>query len=147
MLFSIPIINLFCCSGDNNNPYPPATPPVKNTSPVLSKENDEWVMWDWKTGNNIQKAPLQMVAYMRAAEKLHKIKIKKGYIGWMPSRKPNKKGYRIIEVENSDVLFELFASIKKMFDHEHGKETPKYKAYPMDISLKYIQNNEIMKEV
>lgn len=116
------------------------------TLDLLNKENNEWVMWDWKTGNNIQKTPLQMIAYMRAAEKVHNIKIKKGYIGWMPSRRPNKKGYRIIEVENSDVLFDLFVSTKKMFDHEHGKEKPKYKIYPMDITLDYIKNNEIMKE-
>ena len=107
--------------------------------------NDEWCLIDWKTGNNLQKAPLQLVAYMRSLEKQLDIKMTKGIIGWIPRTKPNKKGYRLIDVENSEELFQVFIAARNLYMHEHGKEKPKYVAYPTQIDLEFIEKNQIVK--
>ena len=55
----------------------------------------------------------------------------------IPAVKPNKKGYRITEVEYSDDLFDLFLSTKKVFDLEN-KDKPKILTLPLEINKKEL---------
>ena len=91
-------------------------------------------IYDWKTGNYIgNQEKLQMSAYMRAYEEMSGIKLKRAYLVHIPQSKPNKKGYRITEVPNSDELFDLFLSTKRVFDMEN-KDQPKILTLPLEIN-------------
>jgi len=91
---------------------------------------------DWKTGNYLgSKEKHQMVAYMNT------INCNKAYLVHIPSKKPNKKGYRPIEVNYTDELFQLFLSIKKVFDSEN-KDLPKILTLPLSVSLADLKTKE-----
>ncbi len=94
-------------------------------------------IYDWKTGNIVGNSEkLQMVAYMHAInESGGNVKLAK--LIHIPVAKPNKKGYKIIEVEYSDELFDLFLSTKKVFDMEN-KDAPKLLTLPLEISKETI---------
>jgi hypothetical protein len=113
------------------------------------KKNAEQLLVDidWKTGNSIHDASdLQIVAGMRAIEEQTGQKFNKGLIVHMPFDKPNKKGYRLHEVENSDELFSLVVATKKIYDYQNKGTDPKFLTYPMEIDLEYIKNNNIIEE-
>ena len=96
-------------------------------------------IYDWKTGNQIgNQEKLQMVAYMRAHEEMTGIRLEKANLVHIPATKPNKKGYRIIEVENTDVMFDLFLSTKKIFDIENT-DKPKLLTLPLIINIKELK--------
>jgi hypothetical protein len=100
---------------------------------------------DWKTGNSIQdKAKLQLVAGMRAFEEMMGERVDIGMIVHLPSEKPNKKGYRIHEVENSDSLFEIVKATKKIYDFNSRGNDPKFLSYPMEMNLNDILTNNII---
>jgi hypothetical protein len=94
-------------------------------------------IYDWKTGNQIgNQEKLQMVAYMSAInESGGNVKLAK--LIHVPATKPNKKGYKIIEVEYSDELFDLFLATKKVFDLENT-DKPKLLTLPLLINIKDI---------
>jgi len=91
------------------------------------------VIYDWKTGNYIgNQEKLQMVAYMQAInESGGNVRLAK--LIHIPQQKPNKKGYKIIEIEYSDEMFDLFLSTKKIFDMENT-DKPKILTLPLEIS-------------
>ena len=74
-----------------------------------------------------------MVAYLRALEEMFNMPFPKGYIIHIPAKKPNKKGYKIIEVENTQAMFDLFLATKKVFDSEN-KDQPKVLTLPLEIN-------------
>jgi hypothetical protein len=95
-------------------------------------------IYDWKTGNYVgNQEKLQMVAYMRAHEEMSGVKLAKAYLIHIPKDKPNKKGYKITEVENTDAMFDLFLSTKKIFDLENT-DKPKLLTLPLSINIKDI---------
>ena len=92
-------------------------------------------IFDWKTGSHIGNSEkLQQVAYMRAYEEMTGIRLEKANLVHIPLQKPNKKGYRITEVPNSDELFELFLSTKKIFDMENS-DKPKILTLPLEVNI------------
>lgn len=83
---------------------------------------------DWKTGNQVgNKESLQINAYMQA------IGAKQAKIIHIPAKKPNKKGYKIIDLEYTPELFNLFLSTKKVFDMENT-DKPKVLTLPLTIN-------------
>ena len=100
-------------------------------------------IYDWKTGSQIgNPEKLQMVAYMRAYEEMTGKHIEKANLVHVPLVKPNKKGYRITEVPNSDELFDLFLSTKKVFDMENT-DKPKILTLPLEVSMEDFQGETI----
>ena len=107
------------------------------TCDLLAKINGKLQIFDWKTGTTIgNPEKLQMVAYMRAIEEMNGGQpIEKANLIHVPLVKPNKKGYRITEVPNSDELFEFFLATKKIFDMEN-KDEPKLLTLPLEVEVK-----------
>jgi hypothetical protein len=102
---------------------------------------------DWKTGNSIhEKDHLQVVAGMRAYEEMCGERVSKGLIVHMPLEKPNKNGYRIYEIENSDELYEQMLAVKRVYDWKNKGNDPKFLTYPTVMNLKSIEEMEIIKE-
>jgi len=98
------------------------------TIDFICRIDDEPCIMDWKTGNTIgNKEKLQMTAYMDS------VGVQKAYLVHIPAKKPNKKGYRVIEVEYSSEQFELFLAIKKVFESEN-KDKPKVLSLPIEIT-------------
>lgn len=94
-------------------------------------------IYDWKTGNQIgNQERLQMVAYMSAINESGG-NITKAKLVHIPQTRPNKKGYKVIEVEYSDELFDLFLATKKIFDLENT-DKPKVLTLPLSINIKDI---------
>lgn len=115
---------------------------------LFLKVDGAYEVRDWKTGNNIgQKEHKQMCMYIRAIEKEYNIKIKKSDLVWMPTNYINKKGFRAVEVLNSDGLYDLCLATKKLFDEQHSTEKPKYLALPLEVDLEYIKNQDIIKDL
>ena len=86
-------------------------------------------MFDWKSGNYIgNQEKLQMIAYMNM-----KI-VGNAKLIWLPAKKPNKKGYRIIDVEYTKEGMDLFLATKKIFDMENT-DKPKILTLPIETSL------------
>jgi len=86
-------------------------------------------LFDWKSGNYLgNQEKLQMIAYMHMKE------ITKAKLIWLPAKKPNKKGYRIIDVEYTKEGFDLFLATKKIFDMENT-DKPKILTLPIETSL------------
>lgn len=99
------------------------------TLDFVARINGEPTIFDWKSGNYLgNQEKLQMIAYM------HMVDVKKAKLIWMPAKKPNKKGYRIIDVDFSEAGMELFLATKKIFDMEH-KDKPKVLTLPIETSL------------
>lgn len=92
-------------------------------------------LYDWKTGSTVGNSErLQQVAYMRAYEEMTGIHLESAFLVHIPLIKPNKKGYKVIEVSNSDELFELFLSTKKVFDMQN-QDKPKFLTLPLEINI------------
>lgn len=92
-------------------------------------------IFDWKTGNTVgNKEELQLTAYMKS------LNINKGYIVHLPAKKPNKKGYKIIEVDFTEDKFNLFLATKKVFDMEN-KDSPKVLTLPLELSIEDFTND------
>lgn len=94
-------------------------------------------IYDWKTGNYIgNQEKLQMAAYMHAInESGGNVRLAK--LIHLPAMKPNKKGYKIIEVEYSDEMFDLFLTTKRIFDLENT-DKPKLLTLPLEINKETI---------
>lgn len=104
------------------------------TVDCIGKLDNEIYLFDWKTGNYLSKeADLQMVAYMRAYEEMSGVRVREANIVHYPLKKPNKKGYMIHKVENSDRLFDLFLKAKDLFDWKNA-DKPKLLTLPLEIS-------------
>lgn len=98
------------------------------TIDFVCRLDDELTIFDWKTGNNVgNKETLQINAYMQT------IQAKKGIIVHIPAKKPNKKGYKLIENKYSGELFDLFLATKRVFDMENTDE-PKVLTLPLEIN-------------
>lgn len=88
----------------------------------------ERVIFDWKTGNTISNSSKQQqIAYMQP------LGVLRGYLGWFPAKKPNKKGYRLIEVKYTEEKYDLFLATKRLFDSEN-KDQPKFLTLPLTYS-------------
>lgn len=98
------------------------------TIDLVCRIDDELTILDWKTGNHLgNKEKLQMTAYMDT------IGCAKAKLIHIPAEKPNKKGYRITEVEYKPELFNLFLATKQVFDSEN-KDEPKVLTLPLTIN-------------
>lgn len=95
------------------------------TVDFICKIDDEPTILDWKTGNYIgNKEKLQQIAYMNP------LGIKKANLVHLPAEKPNKKGYRIIDIDYTEEQFNLFVATKQVFDTEY-KDKPKFLTLPL----------------
>ena len=89
-------------------------------------------LFDWKTGNYVgEKEKLQLTAYMVATN------VYQSRVIHIPAKKPNKKGYRITEVDYSDDRFNLFVATKKLFDSQN-KDKPKVLTLPLEVNLESL---------
>ena len=106
------------------------------TIDLVCKIDGEPQIFDWKTGNIIgNKEELQLIAYCNP------LKILKANIVHVPAIKPNKKGYRIKEIEYSDKMMNLFVVTKQVFDMEN-KDQPKFLTLPLEISKEDLITKE-----
>jgi hypothetical protein len=118
------------------------------TCDLFCKYKGEYAVIDWKTGNTVgDKEEMQLTAYARALEKKLNVKIPKSYIMWMPSKAPNKNGYRIIEIENSNEIFSSFLSAKDLWYYKNAKSKPKLLQFPMSVSLESLNDIELITNV
>jgi len=84
-------------------------------------------IFDWKSGNYVgDSQKLQLTAYMAATNTTQ------ARIVHIPAKKPNKKGYKIIEVDYQQELFDLFIASKKLFDSQN-KDLPKVLTLPLEF--------------
>jgi len=106
------------------------------TVDLICRMDDEPVIMDWKTGNHLgNKEQLQLTAYMQT------LGIKRGMLIHLPAVKPNKKGYRITEVEYKQENFDLFLATKKVFEMENT-DPPKVLSLPLTISKQDIKEKQ-----
>ena len=88
--------------------------------------------FDWKTGKFIYpKDKQQQIAYLKP------IGGRKANLVHIPAVKPNRKGYRITEVEYTEEKFDLFLATKKVFDSEN-KDLPKVLTLPLEVNLESL---------
>ena len=88
----------------------------------------ELELFDWKTGNYLgNKEELQMIFYLKP------LVAKKAHLVHIPAVKPNKKGYKIKDVEFSKEKFDLCLATKKVFDMEN-KDQPKVLTLPLELN-------------
>lgn len=106
------------------------------TVDLLAKVDGEYELFDWKTGNYLgDEAHIQISAYAKSIEKQLKIEINECSLIWMPLEKPNKKGYRVIEVHELDINFDDFLHTQALYLRTHKNEKPKYKSLPSEVKL------------
>ncbi len=118
------------------------------TIDLLCNYDKELTIMDWKTGSSVhEEAYLQMSAYAKAVEEMFGTPVKKAIIVHLPFEKPNKKGYRLHEInkEEIELYFDKFLSAKNLFDWK-VKEKPKFLSYPLELNLELIKESEIIKE-
>ena len=102
------------------------------TVDLVARVDGKVTLFDWKTGKYIyDKDKQQVTAYM------HTISATKANIVHIPAEKPNKKGYRITEVDYSDDRFNLFVATKKLFDSQN-KDKPKVLTLPLEVNLESL---------
>lgn len=102
------------------------------TIDLVCRIDDELTIMDWKTGNHIgEKEKLQMTAYMET------IKCSQAKLVHLPATKPNKKDYKIIDVEYQPKMFNLFLATKDVFDMMNTDE-PKVLTLPLQINKEDI---------
>lgn len=102
------------------------------TADLVAKIDGKATLFDWKTGNYVgEKDKLQLTAYMQAVE------CKQSRIIHIPAKKPNKKGYRITDVDFSQDRFELFIATKRLFDSQN-KDKPKVLTLPLEVNLESL---------
>lgn len=126
------------------------------TADRIVKLNGEYELWDLKTGGDIYKTYfLQLSAYREAIKETLGIDCKIGKILWFPDKKeeidengkttykPNKNGYRIVEISEKemDFYFDLFLASKKLFDFYH-KDQPKILTLPLEVQGKIKRNKQ-----
>jgi len=106
------------------------------TIDLVCRLDGELTILDWKTGNYLgDKEKLQMTAYMDTlgcanAKLIH-----------IPANKPNKKGYKIVDVDYSPKLFNLFLSTKAVFDMINTDQ-PKVLTLPLELSKETLNKKE-----
>lgn len=111
--------------------------------PVVNGENE---IWDWKTGSFVgESAEMQVSAYAKAITEMTGKKIARARIIQINPRIQNKAKYKVTVVENIDEQFEDFLHVKKVWERANKNCVPKYKTYPMEIALSFL--NEPMVEV
>ncbi len=118
------------------------------TIDLLCNYDKELTILDWKTGSSIHDENyLQMSAYAKAVEEMFGTPIKKAILVHLPFEKPNKKGYRLYEInqEEIELYFDKFLSAKKLHDWKN-KEKPKFLSYPLELDLKTINESQIIEE-
>jgi len=106
------------------------------TIDLVANVDGKLEIFDWKTGNYLgNKEKLQMSAYMNALKEMTKKEVLKANLIHLPAKKPNKKGYRIVEVENTDKLFNLFIATQQVFNSENT-DKPKVLTLPLEVNIK-----------
>jgi hypothetical protein len=113
----------------------------------IVKNGDVYEVWDIKTGNGVYKTYFQqLAAYRQAVKETLGIDCQVAKILWFPDKKeetdeegkvtyhPNKKGYRIIELDapKLDYYFDVFLATKKLFDSENS-DTPSFLTLPIKL--------------
>jgi len=102
------------------------------TVDLIARVDDILTLFDWKTGNYVgEKEKLQLTAYMYATN----IGEPQAKIIHIPAKKPNKKGYRTIDVPFDKDMFDLFLASKKLFDSQN-KDEPKVLTLPLEVNIK-----------
>jgi len=108
------------------------------TVDLVAKIDGKIEIFDWKTGNYLgDKEKLQMSAYMNALQEMTGKEVKKANLVHLPAKKPNKKGYRVVEVENTDSLFNLFTATQQVFNFKN-KDKPKVLTLPLEVNLESL---------
>lgn len=103
------------------------------TIDLMCTVNDTLTIMDWKTGNYIgNKEHLQMQAYMKS------INATKSILVHLPATKPNKKGYKLVDVNYEPAMFDLFLATKKVFDLENT-DAPKVLTLPLTFNLEDLK--------
>ncbi len=102
------------------------------TIDLIAEVDNEITLFDWKTGKNIyDKDKLQLTAYMKT------IGARRSRLVHIPAIKPNKKGYRITDVNFNKDMFGLFLATKKLFDSQN-KDQPKCLTLPLEVNLESL---------
>lgn len=109
------------------------------TVDLIARFNDEYFIFDWKTGNSIyNSASVQLSAYVKAYEKMNDVKISKAIIVHI-NPKLNKNGWREYEIDDIDYYFDIFLSCQKLWRLENKNAKPKYKILPTKITKELIE--------
>ena len=119
------------------------------TVDFLATVDGKNIVMDWKSGNWVEdEAEMQISEYARMTQKLFNIEINEARICHFPDKKPNKKGYKIkvIDKDAIKVNCEDFRHVQAVWRRANPNAKPKYLQYPTEIDLKFIQENEIIKE-
>lgn len=101
-------------------------------------------IFDWKSGSFVgDTAEIQVSTYITLANRMEVFgNIVGGNIVQLhPSL--NKKGFRASAVENVDVNFQTMLNCQQIWKRVNKNAKPKYKIYPNEVSLEYL-NNEIL---
>lgn len=115
----------------------------KKIKVIYEDDTFDFVILDWKSGNNIYDTGyIQVATYIEIDSKMSKI-AKGNYLGRIIQTNPtlNKQGYRVYEVDPEDV--EYFYTTKKNYLRAFGKPKPKYRVYPTEVTLDTIKPVEV----
>ena len=113
---------------------------------IFSDGTYQFLILDWKSGNNIYDTSyIQVATYVKLVGKQHKIDDLGGYIIQI-NQSLNKKGYRVYNVPNVEEEFGIFRATQQLYRRAFGDPKPKYRAYPTEVNLEFIKNNQIIKE-
>jgi len=112
---------------------------------LLCMVDGEPELLDWKTGKTVgDTAEMQVSVYaIMTGEHYPKFKPKKCIIVQI-NPALNKKGFRLYEIENIEENLEDFLHIQAVWRRANKNAKPKFKFYPMEVDLKYIQENNII---
>jgi hypothetical protein len=108
--------------------------------------NGKREVFDWKTSKAVYEAyVLQIAAYAKMYELQSGEEVKKGNILLLGSSL-NKKGWRLSDYNKKDVGegFEDFIHTQHVWRRNNKNAMPKFKQYPMEVDLNFIQENEII---
>lgn len=108
--------------------------------------NGKREVFDWKTSKAIYEAyELQIAAYADLYSKQFEEEVSKGHILLLGSSL-NKKGWRLSSYNKKELEFgfEDFQHTQCVWHRVNKNAQPKFKQYPIEVDLKFIQENEII---
>lgn len=111
---------------------------------VVMLDGKKWLL-DTKTSNSLHKAnELQLAAYAVALKETEGIEVDNVGILWLKAftRKTSKvkglyqgNGWQIKPVDDVEKSFEMFQTVKKMYEMYNGHTEPIYTSYPTTVKL------------
>lgn len=115
---------------------------IAGTIDLVANTKDGVKIFDWKTGGYIgDTAEIQVNQYRKMVNATDEFVTGCEIIQLNPS--VNKKGYKIIVPEGYEADVRAFASCVQIFDRAYPNAKPKYKTYPNEVSLEYLNNNKL----